>query len=70
MKPLTAVLCVLVTAFVLGGCAHGYGHRHPYYGYGPSYGYAPRPQPYYQGGYYRQPYSGSGYGHGHHRDYD
>ena len=70
MKPLTAVLCVLLVALVFGGCAHGYSHHHPYYGYGPSYGYAPRPQPYYQGGYYRQPYYGGGYGHGHHRDYD
>jgi hypothetical protein len=69
MKPLTAVLCVLLVAFVFGGCAPGYGYR-PYYGYGPSYGYSPRPQPYYQGGYHRQPYYGGGYGHEHHRDYD
>jgi hypothetical protein len=69
MKQLTAVLCVLLVAFVFGGCAHGYSYR-PYYGHAPSYGYSPRPQPYYQGGYYRQPYSGGEHGHGHHRDYD
>ena len=70
MKQLTAGLCVLLVAPVFGGCAApGYGYR-PYYGSAPSYGYSPRPQPYYQGGYYRQPYYGGGYGHGHHRDYD
>ena len=61
MKQSAAVLCVLLVALVFGGCAHGYR---------PSYGYSPRPQPYYQGGYYRQPYYGGGYGQGHHRDYD
>jgi hypothetical protein len=67
MKQLMAVLCVLLAALVLGGCAHGY---RPYYGYAPSYGHYQRPQPYYQGGYSRQPYYGGGYGHGHHGDHD
>ena len=44
MKPLTAVLCVLLVAFVFGGCAPGYGYR-PYY----QGGYYR--QPYYGGGY-------------------
>jgi hypothetical protein len=69
MKQLTTVLGVLLVALAFGGCAPGYGYR-PYYGHAPSYGYAPRPQPYYQGGYYRQPYSGGEHRHGHHGDGD
>ncbi len=69
MKQSAAVLCLLLVALVFGGCAPGYGYR-PYYGHAPIYGYASRPQPYYPGGYYRQPYYGRGYGHGNHRDYD
>ncbi len=69
MKTVTAILGVLLVALVFGGCAPGYGHR-PYYGPAPSDGYAPRPPPDYPGGYYRQPYSGGGYGHGHHDDDD